>query len=88
MAGIRDLTIKKIEPTSELPESDFPYHGDLSATKRLIAAAFKAGSLKRGIDPENYYNEPNWFKYKRAWKERNNKDETTWDSHSYRLPRP
>jgi hypothetical protein len=81
VAGIGGVPMKKIESTSELPESDFPYHGDLYVTKRLIAAAFKVWSLKRGIDPQNYYDEPNWFKYKRAWKERNNNDETTWDSH-------
>jgi hypothetical protein len=61
------------ESTSEMPVGDFPCHGDLYSTKRLIAAAFKVWSLKRGIDPENYYDGPNWFKYKRAWKQRNDK---------------
>jgi len=71
------VTMKKIESISELPDADFPCHGDLYVPKRLIAAAFKVWSLKRRIDPDNYYEGPNWFKYKRAWKERNNNDEAT-----------
>jgi hypothetical protein len=73
--------MKKIESTSEMSARDFPCHGDLYATKRLIGAAFKVWSLKRGIDPQNYYEGPNWFKYKRACKARNNNDQMTWDSH-------
>ena len=61
--------MQKIDSADEMPASDFPCHGDLYSTKRLIAAAFKVWSLKRGIDPENYYEGPNWFKQKRAWKE-------------------